>query len=442
MPEAERMLPQEIIRRKRDGEVLSTEEILFFSKGIGDGSISEGQIAAFAMAVYFKGMTLPERVTLTEGMRDSGEVLSWPGMDGPIIDKHSTGGVGDNVSLMLGPLVAACGGYVPMISGRGLGHTGGTLDKLDSIPGYTTMPNNAQFREVVKGCGVAIIGQTGDLAPADKRFYATRDITATVESIDLITASILSKKLAAGLDALVMDVKTGSGAFMKEYADALALAESIVGVANGAGVKTSALVTDMNEPLAGSAGNALEVADAISFLRGEGERSRLETVVMSLSAELLVLGGLAADRDEAKRNLKSALDTGKAAEVFSKMVAGLGGPSDLVERPSEYLPVAPIRRDVTGTHDGWVQKIDTRELGITVLELGGGRTRAEDAIDYSVGLSGIAELGQRIGKGDLLAQVHAQSEDDFALAQAKIRKAVTISEEQASGQPVVYELVS
>ena len=284
------MIPQEVIRRKRDGQKLSREEIAFFADGIGKGTISEGQIAAFAMAVYFQGMTLDERVALTEGMRDSGDVLSWPGMDGPVIDKHSTGGVGDNVSLMLGPLVAACGGYVPMISGRGLGHTGGTLDKLDAIPGYDTLPDNAKFREVVKSCGVAIIGQTGDLAPADKRFYATRDVTATVESIDLITASILSKKLAAGLDALVMDVKTGSGAFMSEYQDAQALAESIVGVANGAGVRTSALVTDMNEPLAGSAGNAVEVLDAIKFLRGEGERSRLESVVMSLSAELLVLG--------------------------------------------------------------------------------------------------------------------------------------------------------
>lgn len=436
------MLPQEIIRRKRDGEVLSSEEILFFSKGIGDGSISEGQIAAFAMAVYFKGMTLNERVALTEGMRDSGEVLSWPKMDGPIIDKHSTGGVGDNVSLMLGPLVAACGGYVPMISGRGLGHTGGTLDKLDSIPGYQTMPENTQFREVVKGCGVAIIGQTGDLAPADKRFYATRDITATVESIDLITASILSKKLAAGLDALVMDVKTGSGAFMAEYNDALALAQSIVGVANGAGVKTSALVTDMNEPLAGSAGNALEVAEAIRFLRGEGERSRLETVVMSLSAELLVLGGLAEDRDEAKRNLKSALATGKAAEVFSKMVAGLGGPSDLIERSSEYLPVAPIRKEVTAERAGWIQKIDTRELGIAVLELGGGRRRAEDGIDYSVGLSEIVELGQHVEAGEPLAWVHAQSEDALAQAVSRVRGAITLSDEQAAGQPVVYELVS
>ena len=435
------MIPQEIIRKKRDGQVLGRDEIAFFSKGIGDGTISEGQIAAFAMAVFFQGMTLDERVALTEGMRDSGEILSWTGMDGPVIDKHSTGGVGDNVSLMLGPLVAACGGYVPMISGRGLGHTGGTLDKLDSIPGYQTMPSNSLFRQVVKGCGVAIIGQTGDLAPADKRFYATRDITATVESIDLITASILSKKLAAGLEALVMDVKTGSGAFMKDYEDARALAQSIVAVANGAGVKTSALLTDMNEPLAGAAGNALEVHDAIKFLRGEGDRPRLEAVVMSLSAELLVLGGLAPDRERARRDLRKALDSGKAAEAFSRMVAGLGGPGDLVERPEEYLPSSPVKRDAVISDGGWIDKIDTREIGLAVLELGGGRTRAEDGIDFAVGLTGFVELGQKVEPGEALCVVHANSVDEARRAEVRIRRAITLSDQQSAGQPVLYELI-
>lgn len=435
------MLPQEIIRKKRDGARLSKEEIAYFSAGIGDGSISEGQIAAFAMVVFFNGMTLEERVALTEGMRDSGEVLSWPELDGPVIDKHSTGGVGDNVSLMLGPLVAACGGFVPMISGRGLGHTGGTLDKLDSIPGYQTMPTNELFRKVVKDCGCAIIGQTGDLAPADKRFYATRDITATVESIDLITASILSKKLAAGLDALVMDVKTGSGAFMNEYQGAKELAESIVGVANGAGVKTSALITDMNEPLAGSAGNSLEVTEAIRFLRGEGERSRLDAVVMSLSAELLVLGGICENRDYAKRDLKKALDSGKAAEVFGKMAAGLGGPADLVERYQEYLPIAAVRREITVPESGWVSKIDTRELGIGVLELGGGRRRAEDEINYSVGLSEIVSLGDHLEEGDSLCLIHARNDEEAKLVEKRIISAVTLSESQSAGQPVVYEKI-
>lgn len=420
---------------------MSREEIAFFAKGIGDQTISEGQIAAFAMAVFFQGMTLDERVALTEGMRDSGETLSWSELDGPVIDKHSTGGVGDNVSLMLGPLVAACGGFVPMISGRGLGHTGGTLDKLDSIPGYRTMPSNSLFRKVVKNCGVAIIGQTASLAPADKRFYATRDITATVESLDLITASILSKKLAAGLDALVMDVKTGSGAFMKDYPDAKALAESIVGVANGAGVKTSALVTDMNESLAGSAGNSLEVLDAIRFLKGEGDRPRLETVVMSLSAELLVLGGLAKDRDQARRDLKRSLDSGKAAQVFSSMVEGLGGPGDLIDSPERHLPPARVVVDVPAAESGWVNRIDTRELGMAVVELGGGRMRAEDDIDHSVGLSGIIELGAKVEADEPLCQIHARDHDEAGRAAERILGAIELCDSNASGQPVVYEVI-
>jgi len=282
-------LPQEIIRRKRDGEKLTKEEIDFFVKGIADHSISEGQIGAFAMAVYFNGMEMDERVNLAIGMRDSGTVLDWSSLelDGPVVDKHSTGGVGDVVSLMLGPMVAACGGYVPMISGRGLGHTGGTLDKFDAIPGYNTEPDNELFRKVVKEVGVAIIGQTADLAPADKRFYGIRDVTATVESISLITASILSKKLAAGLDALVMDVKAGSGAFMPTYEGSEELAKSIVAVANGAGCKTTALLTNMDQVLASSAGNAVEVREAVQYLNGEYRNERLHEVTMELCAEML-----------------------------------------------------------------------------------------------------------------------------------------------------------
>ena len=303
------------------------------------------------------------------------------------------------------------------------------------------MPSNALFRKVVKDCGVAIIGQTETLAPADKRFYATRDVTATVESLDLITASILSKKLAEGLDALVMDVKTGSGAFMKEYAEAKALAESIVGVANGAGVKTSALVTDMNESLASSAGNSLEVLNAIRFLRGEGDRPRLETVVMSLSAELLVLGGLAKDREQARRDLKRALDSGKAAQIFGQMVEGLGGPGDLVENPDRYLPPADFVSDVPSREGGWVDQIDTRELGMAVVGLGGGRMRAEDGIDDTVGLSEIVELGTRLDAGDPLCRIHAKSEDEGLRAQERVLNAITLSASQSSGQPVVYEVI-
>lgn len=424
------MFPQEIIRKKRDGGVLSPEEIRFFSSGIGDGSISEGQIAAFAMAVFFKGMTLDERVALTEGMRDSGSVLQWGGMDGPVIDKHSTGGVGDNVSLMLGPLIAACGGFVPMISGRGLGHTGGTLDKLDSIPGYNTTPDEAMLREVVADCGVAIIGQTGELVPADKRFYATRDITATVESIDLITASILSKKLAAGLEALVMDVKTGNGAFMATYEESRALAESIVGVANGAGVKTSALITDMNEPLCTAAGNALEVRDAISYLTGSNRKARLHEVVMGLSAELLVLGGLHASNEAAREALEEALSSGKAAEVFERMVCGLGGPSDLLEKVDEYLPSAPVVKEVLASESGLIEAMDTRGLGLAVVELGGGRRRAEDSIDYVVGLSDFVERGEEVMQGQTLCLVHAQSEAAAQAAVERVRSVIAIGGEK------------
>lgn len=435
------MLPQEVIRKKRDGLVLTKAEVLFFAAGIGDGSISEGQIAAFAMAVFFKGMTLDERVALTEGMRDSGSVLRWQGMDGPVIDKHSTGGVGDNVSLMLGPLIAACGGFVPMISGRGLGHTGGTLDKLDSIPGYNTSPDETALRKVVADCGVAIIGQTGELAPADKRFYATRDVTATVESIDLITASILSKKLAAGLQALVMDVKTGNGAFMATYEDSRSLAESIVGVANGAGVKTSALITDMNEPLCSAAGNALEVRDAIAYLTGSNKRARLHEVVMELSAELLVLGGLHADNEKARAALEDALSSGRAAEVFACMVTGLGGPADLLEKVDDYLPSAPILQDVTVQSAGYVDTIDTRGLGLAVVELGGGRRRAEDSIDYAVGLSDFVERGQSLEKGEVLCRIHARSEDAAAGAIQQVRAAIQLAGTRPQlSEPVVETL--
>ncbi|MGJ8724494.1 MAG: thymidine phosphorylase [Roseibacillus sp.] len=435
------MLPQEIIRKKRDGEVLAKEEILLFASGIGDGTISEGQIAAFAMAVFFKGMTLDERVALTEGMRDSGSVLRWEGMDGPVIDKHSTGGVGDNVSLMLGPLVAACGGFVPMISGRGLGHTGGTLDKLDSIPGYNTSPDEAVLRKVVADCGVAIIGQTGELAPADKRFYATRDVTATVESIDLITASILSKKLAAGLEALVMDVKTGNGAFMATYEESRQLAESIVGVANGAGVKTSALITDMNEPLCSAAGNAVEVRDAISYLTGANQRPRLHEVVMDLSAELLVLGGLHEDNKAAREALEEALSSGRAAEVFAKMVSGLGGPSDLLDKVDEYLPKAPVVCEVPAPKAGFVGAMDTRGLGLVVVELGGGRRRAEDSIDYAVGLSDFVEQGQQVEVGQALCRVHAQDEAIANQVVSQVQQAMKIGEAAVESRSVVNEVV-
>ncbi len=391
------ILPQEIIRKKRDGETLSADEIAFFAQGLSSGAVSEGQVAAFAMAVYFKGMSMDERVALTRAMRDSGDVLAWPDAGAPVLDKHSTGGVGDNVSLMLAPIIAACGGVVPMISGRGLGHTGGTLDKMDSIPGYATQPNEAQFRAAVQAAGCAIIGQTGDLAPADKRFYAIRDVTATVESIPLITASILSKKLAAGLQGLVLDVKTGSGAFMAAADDAHALARSLVDVANGAGLKTTALLTDMNEPLASAAGNALEVQNAVDFLTGAHRDPRLEKVVLALASEMVVLGGLAGDADQAAEVARAALTDGRAADHFQAMVTALGGPADFVEKAAAYLPRAPVIRPVTPDRTGTITAIDTRAVGLAVVALGGGRLRPQDKIDHAVGFTDLVGIGAEVG---------------------------------------------
>ncbi|RMH46539.1 MAG: thymidine phosphorylase, partial [Alphaproteobacteria bacterium] len=339
------MLPQEIIARKRDGQALSEAEIAAFVRGLSDGSFSEGQVAALAMAICIRGMSVAERVALTRLMRDSGAVLAWD-LPGPVVDKHSTGGVGDNVSLMLAPALAACGAYVPMISGRGLGHTGGTLDKLESIPGYDTRPDIGRLRQTVARIGCAIIGQTDEIAPADRRLYAIRDVTATVESIDLITASILSKKLAAGLDALILDVKCGSGAFMREEDAARSLAQSLVDVARGAGCPTAALITDMDAPLASAAGNALEVANAAAFLTGAEIDGRLWDVTVALGGALLALAGLAEDAGAGAARIAQAFESGAAAERFGKMVAALGGPADFLDRFAEILPRAPVIRDV------------------------------------------------------------------------------------------------
>jgi thymidine phosphorylase len=423
------VLVQEIIRKKRDGGTLSAEEIAFFVKGLTDGSVTEGQVAALAMAIFFKGMLPQESVALTLAMRDSGEVLDWSGGDGrPVLDKHSTGGVGDNVSLMLAPVVAACGAIVPMISGRGLGHTGGTLDKLDSIPGYRSQPDPQLLRRTIARAGCAIIGQTGDLAPADKRFYAIRDVTATVESVPLITASILSKKLAAGLQGLVLDVKTGSGAFMPDVASASELAESLVRVANGAGLPTSALITDMNEPLASAAGNAVEVLNAVAFLTGLQRDARLEKIVLALAVEMLVLGGLAPDADRAEAMARAALDGGRAAEIFQMMVSELGGPHDFVEHPTAHLPQAPVVKPALPPHAGTVASVDTRALGLAVVALGGGRSRAEDPVDHSVGLTALAGIGDEVGPDRPLALVHARGEASAVAAIERVRRAYRLGE--------------
>jgi thymidine phosphorylase len=406
------MLPQEIIRKKRDGQPLAPGEIAAFVDGLSGNTFSEGQVAALAMAIFLNGMSRDEAVALTLAMRDSGSVLDWSDLPGPVSDKHSTGGVGDNVSLMLAPIVAACGVYVPMISGRGLGHTGGTLDKMDAIPGYASQPDRELFARTVRETGCAIIGQTGDLAPADKRFYAIRDVTATVESVPLITASILSKKLAAGLGSLVLDVKSGNGAFMARSRDAAALARSLVEVAEGAGLPTVALMTDMNEPLASAAGNAVEVANAVDFLTGRHQDPRLLDVTMALAAEMLIASGRAASHHEATERAMDALGAGRAAEIFGRMVAALGGPADFVEHPERYLKRAEVELAVEAPAAGHVEAIATRDIGLAVVALGGGRTRPEDTVDHSVGLTRLAPIAARLEKGDPIAIVHARTRED------------------------------
>ncbi|HYD98900.1 MAG TPA: thymidine phosphorylase [Alphaproteobacteria bacterium] len=435
------MLPQETIRKKRDGRALSAAEIQDFIAGLMDGRVTEGQVAALAMAVFFRGMDMEERIALTRAMKDSGTVLRWDDLPGPALDKHSTGGVGDKVSLILAPMVAACGGYVPMISGRGLGHTGGTLDKFDSIPGYTTQPDVDTFRRVTREVGCAVIGQTSDLAPADKRIYAIRDVTATVESIPLITASILSKKLSAGLHGLVMDVKFGSGAFMSTLDSAAELADSISRVANGAGLPTATLLTDMNEVLGLTAGNAVEMRECIDILRtGKGD-ARLIDVTIALSAELLLLGRLAPDLESAKAACARSLEDGSCAERFARMVTALGGPADLLENPDKHLAATKLVRPVHADRSGFVTEIDTRGIGVAVVAMGGGRTRAADPIDHAVGFSQIAALGAEVGPDRPLAVVHAHDEAQFEAAAAAVRAAMRVGEAKPAAGPLVAKRI-
>ena len=430
------LLPAEVIRRKRDGAALTGEEIAFLVDGITHGGLSDAQVGALAMALFLRGTDAGERVALTEAMRDSGTVIAWD-LDRPVLDKHSTGGVGDKVSLMLAPIVAACGGAVPMISGRGLGHTGGTLDKLDSVPGYDTTPGVEELRRVVAEAGCAIVGQTADLAPADRRLYAIRDATGTVESIPLIVASILSKKLAAGLDALVMDVKFGSGAFMAERAAAEELARALVEVAGGAGLPTVALLTDMDEVLGTSAGNAVEVLESIDYLTGAAREPRLHDVTLSLAASLLAQGGLFADEDAARAAAQDALDSGAAAERFAHMVAELGGPADLLERPSGHLAAAPVRRAVAPERPGVVTGMDCRAVGLVITGLGGNRASERDRIDPAVGLTEIAPTGAEVGPDRPLAVVHARDEAGADAAEAALRAAVRLGDAAPQPRPAV-----
>jgi thymidine phosphorylase len=433
------MLVPELIRTKRDGGELGEDEIRFLVEGISDGSVTDAQVGALAMAVVLRGMNAAERVALTGAMTRSGEVLDWSdaGLPGPALDKHSTGGVGDKVSLLLAPIVAACGGAVPMISGRGLGHTGGTLDKLESIPGYDTAPDPERFRHAVASAGCAIVGQTAALAPADKRLYAIRDATGSVETSSLIVPSILSKKLAAGLDGLVMDVKHGSGAFLPELDDARELARALVDVAVAAGLPTVALITDMDAALGHSAGNALEVQEAIDVLTGhETADERLVEVTLALTEALLQLGGL----DPAQA--RPALESGAAADRFARMVAALGGPSDILEHPEHHLPRAPVVVEVFPPAPGVVSAHATRELGLTVLALGGGRERDGQRIDHAVGLSQIALVGDEVGPGARpLGVVHARDEAAAAAAERSLVAAISVSSGARDATPVVVERI-
>lgn len=415
-----------IIARLRKGEVPGAEELRWFAAGLADGTVSDAQAGAFAMGVCLRGLGEGGRVALTEGMRDSGDVLRWR-LDRPVVDKHSTGGLGDAVSLLLAPALAACGVAVPMISGRGLGHTGGTLDKMEAIPGVTAQISEEKLRAVVAEVGCAVVGATGRIAPADRRLYAVRDVTGTVESIDLITASILSKKLAAGLEALVLDVKCGSGAFMKTEAEARALAQALVSAANGAGCRTAALITDMDEPLCSALGNAVEVGLCMEVLAGNrAVAPRLHDLTVALGGRLLALVGGA--EGEGEERIRAALDSGAAMERFARMVAALGGPPDMAEDWRTHLPKAPVVGDVVAREAGFVSAFDGEALGLVVVAMGGGRRVETDRIDPAVGLTDVVRLGQRVEKGQALATIHARDEASAEAAAQGVLAAIHVGE--------------
>ena len=436
------MLFTDVIRKKRDGGELSADEIQFFVDGLADESLPAEQVSSLAMAIFLNSMSFDEAGQLTLAMASSGTVLDWSqeGLDGPVVDKHSTGGVGDKVSFLLAPIAAACGCYVPMISGRGLGHTGGTTDKAESIPGYNATPDFDTFRKVVKDVGCAIIGQTADLAPADRRFYSIRDVTGTVESVPLITASILSKKIAAGLHGLVMDVKVGSGAFMDTSERARELAESIIKTAAKAQLRTHALITDMNEVLGASVGNALEIEESVLYLRNDKRDARLDDVVLSLCAEMLVVGGIETDRERARQRCLEAVTSGRAAELFGRMIAALGGPSDFVDNFAAYLPRAPIVRPVMA--EGYLASMNTRAVGNAIIELGGGRRNVGDGLDLSVGFSDVAHVGAPLDADTPLAIVHAATGEDSKLAERNLLGACEFGSSAPAERPVVYEILT
>jgi len=429
--------PAALIRCKREGRRLDASQLHAIARGIGDKAWSEGQVAAFAMAVAWRGMTADECRQFTFALCDSGRRLHWSHLPGPVLDKHSTGGVGDCVSLLLAPLLAACGGYVPMLSGRGLGHTGGTLDKLESLRGYDIHPSPKRLRQVVAEVGCAIVGPSDDLVPADRRLYAVRDVTATVDVPDLIVGSILSKKLAGGAQALVLDVKTGSGAQMPDAASAQALADRLLWVAEGSGIQLRVALTDMGQVLGRDAGNALELRAVLDLLCARGGCERLLELTLALAGELLCLGGLATDAAHADARLRGALTSGAAAERFERMVAALGGPRNILDRPQIHLPQAPVQRAVPASGEGYVTAVDVRALGQVVVDLGGGRSQPGQSLDHAVGLASVVGRGIRVVPGQPLAIVHARSEAEAEAGASAVRRAYLLGEEAPTPVPLL-----
>ena len=437
------MIPQEIIRKKRDKRSLSKEEINEFVKGLTDGSFSDPQIAAMSMAIFSNGMIPEETVYLTEAMTNSGDTINWSDtVDSELVcDKHSTGGVGDKTSIVLAPILAACGLYVPMISGRGLGHTGGTLDKFDSIPGYNTQPNLDMFKKVVKEVGCAIIGQTSNLAPADKKLYSIRDIVGTVESLPLITSSILSKKIASGLKSLILDVKVGNGSFNSTIEISRELSQSLVSVAKGAGLKCEAIITDMNQVLGKSAGHTLEMLECIKYLKNEIKDYRLEKITNDLISSLLMMVHKISKEDALKK-IEEVLSNGAAAEKFEKMASALGGPKNILSTYETDLRNESTARDIFSDKEGWIEKIHTRELGLILIELGGGRKQVSDKINYGVGYDGVISVGEKIDSKKPLLQLHSNTEDDSKELEERIKDCFIISEKEIKKLPQVYEYIN
>ncbi len=409
------ILPQALIRKKRNGEALSPDEVRAFMAGITDESIPDYQVSAMLMAIYFRGLDDQELAVWAEAMLQSGDVLDLSAIDRPKVDKHSTGGVGDKISLPLAPAVAACGVAVPMVSGRGLGHTGGTLDKLESIPGFSVNLDITRFTELVDTLGLCLIGQTSEIAPADKRLYALRDVTATVESIPLIASSIMSKKLAEGIDALVLDCKVGHGAFMKSIEDARELAKAIQVIGRAAGKPVTAVLTDMNAPIGEMVGNALEVAESIEVLKGGGPADTRELTVV-LGGEMLQAAGIVKDAKDGQSRIEGVLDNGKAAECFAKLVEAQGGDPRVVESPDLVLPKSKSSEALVATSSGVISSIAARDIGVAALWLGAGRRQADDEVDPAVGIELEVRVGDKVSAGDLLATLH---HNDKGLGEAK-----------------------